>query len=95
MVAGACVFAATTSAGREPWRTDGTLAGKKIALIDVEGILRDSRGSSLLGVPEGFKAVSIVSIGHPARPHRPRPRLPIHALVFSEKWGEPYYEEQA
>lgn len=55
----------------------------------------EERIKTLLGVPEGFKAVSIVSIGHPARPHRPRPRLPIHALVFSEKWGEPYYEEQA
>ena len=55
----------------------------------------EQRIKTLLGVPEGFKAISIVSIGHPMRPHRPRPRLPIHTLVFSEKWGEPYYEEQA
>jgi nitroreductase len=55
----------------------------------------EERIKTLLGVPEGFKAVSIVSIGHPTRPHRPRPRLAIHTLVFSEKWGEPYYEEQA
>ena len=48
-----------------------------------------------LGVPEGIKVISIISIGHPTRPHRPRPRLPIHELVFREKWGEPYYEEPA
>jgi len=50
----------------------------------------EERLKTLLGVPEGFKAISIVSIGHPARPHRPRPRIPIKDLVFSEKWGEPY-----
>lgn len=50
---------------------------------------------SLLGLPEGYKAVSIIAIGHPTRPHRPRPRLPIHELVFNEKWDEPYYEEKS
>lgn len=48
----------------------------------------------LLGIPEGFKAVSILSLGHPAREHRPRPRLPRNELVFTEKWGEAYYEEE-
>ena len=48
----------------------------------------------LLGIPEGFKAVSILSLGHPAREHRPRPRLPRSELVFTEKWGEAYYEEE-
>jgi nitroreductase len=55
----------------------------------------EERLKTLLGVPEGFKVISIVSIGHSTRPHRPRPRIPIQSLVFSEKWGEPYYEEQA
>lgn len=55
----------------------------------------EERVKVLLHIPEGFKAVSIISIGHPTRPHRPRPRLPINQLVFSEKWGEPYYKEQA
>ena len=54
----------------------------------------EERIKSLLGLPEGFKAVSIIAVGHPTRPHRPRPRLPIHELVFSENWGEPYYEER-
>jgi hypothetical protein len=49
----------------------------------------------LLDIPEGIKAVSIISIGHPTRPHRPRPRLPIHEIVFKEKWGDPYYKEEA
>jgi len=50
---------------------------------------------ALLGVPEGFKAVSILSVGHPPRAHRPRPRLPIKDLVFRETWGKAYYEDPA
>jgi len=49
----------------------------------------------LLDIPEGFKAVSIIAVGHPARSHKPRPRLPINELVFNERWGESYYEEQS
>jgi nitroreductase len=49
----------------------------------------------LLGIPEGFKAVSILSVGHPAREHRPRPRLPLNELVFDGTWGEAYYKEEA
>src|SRR5512139_2833872 len=55
----------------------------------------EERIKELLGVPEGFKIISIISIGHPTRPHRPRPRIPIHELVFREKWGEFYYQEPA
>ncbi len=54
----------------------------------------EERIKSLLGIPEGYKAVSILSIGHQTRPHKPRPRLPINELVFTEKWGDPYYKEQ-
>lgn len=54
----------------------------------------EERLKALLGMPEGFKAISILSVGHPARQHKPRPRLPRHELVFDEKWGAPYYEEE-
>jgi nitroreductase len=54
----------------------------------------EERVKELLGIPEGFKAISLISIGHPTRPHRPRPRLPISQLVFLEKWDKPYYEGQ-
>lgn len=54
----------------------------------------EERIKDLVSIPEGFKAISIISIGHPTRPHRPRPRLPINELVFSEKWGENYYKEE-
>jgi len=54
----------------------------------------EERIKNLLGIPEGYKAVSILSIGHQTRPHKPRPRLPIKELVFTEKWGDPYYKEQ-
>src|SRR5512137_39639 len=54
----------------------------------------EERVKALLDIPEGFKAVSVISVGRPTRPHRPRPRLPINQLVFSEKWGDPYYKDQ-
>jgi nitroreductase len=55
----------------------------------------EERVKALLGLPEGFKAVSILSVGHPTRPHRPRPRLPVKELVFSETWGTAYYKDPA
>jgi nitroreductase len=55
----------------------------------------EERVKALLGVPEGFKAVSILSVGHAVRPHRPRPRLPIKDLVFRETWGNAYYKDPA
>jgi nitroreductase len=54
----------------------------------------EERIKALLSIPDGFKAISIISIGHPTRPHRPRPRLPIQEIVFSEKWGVNYYKEE-
>ena len=53
----------------------------------------EERIKELLSIPEGFKAISIISIGHPTRPHLPRPRLPRNEIVFSETWGETYYKE--
>jgi nitroreductase len=54
----------------------------------------EERIKDLLGIPEGFKAISILSVGYPAREHRPRPRMSRNELVFTEKWGEAYYEEE-
>ena len=55
----------------------------------------EERLKALLGVPEGVKVISIIAVGHPTRPHRPRPRLPLQELVYSEEWGAAYYEEGA
>jgi nitroreductase len=55
----------------------------------------EERLKDLLGVPEGIKIVSIIAVGHPTRPHRPRPRLPMHELVYDEKWDVLYYREEA
>jgi nitroreductase len=55
----------------------------------------EERIKTILDIPTGFKAISIISVGRPTRPHRPRPRMPINQLVFSEKWGDPYYKDQA
>ncbi len=52
----------------------------------------EERMQALLDVPAGYKVVSAISLGHPARPHRPRPRLPLNELVYRERWGTPYYE---
>ena len=38
----------------------------------------EERLKQLLGVPEGFKIVSIVALGHPTRYPKPRPRLAMH-----------------
>ncbi len=53
----------------------------------------EERLKDLLGVPEGVKVVSIIAVGHPTRPHRPRPRLSLQDLVYNEKWGVAYHEE--
>ncbi len=55
----------------------------------------EERLKDLLGVPEHAKVISIIAVGHPTRPHRPRPRIPLKELVFNEKWDVPYYEEEA
>jgi nitroreductase len=54
----------------------------------------EERVKAILNIPPGFKAISIISVGRPTRPHRPRPRIPLNQLVFSEKWGDPYYKDQ-
>lgn len=54
----------------------------------------EERLKGLLAVPEGFKIISIIAVGHPARPHRPRPRIPLNELVYSEVWNLPYYKEE-
>lgn len=55
----------------------------------------EERLKALFAIPEGIKVVSIVAIGHPTRPHKPRPRLERHELVFDETWGAPYYQEES
>ncbi|GAB4400694.1 MAG: nitroreductase family protein [Anaerolineales bacterium] len=55
----------------------------------------EERLHKLLQVPDDIKIVSIIAVGHPTRPHRPRPRLPLHELVYNEVWGTPYYKEEA
>ena len=54
----------------------------------------EERLKALLGVPEEVKIVSIIAIGHPPRPHRPRPRIALNELVYSENWNIPYYKEE-
>lgn len=53
----------------------------------------EERLKDLLEVPEEFKVISIIAVGHSTRPHRPRPRVPLNELVYSETWNSPYYKE--
>jgi nitroreductase len=55
----------------------------------------EERVKGLFGLPEDFKAISIITVGHPTRPHKPRPRLPLRDLVFREQWGTAYYKDVA
>ncbi len=55
----------------------------------------EERLKDLLGMPADVKAISLISVGRPTRPHRQRPRLPINQLVFSERWGDSYYAAPA
>lgn len=53
----------------------------------------EERLKALLGIPPEIKAISLISVGRPTRPHRQRPRLPMNQLVFSERWGELHYKD--
>ncbi|MDR1205089.1 MAG: nitroreductase family protein [Peptococcaceae bacterium] len=44
-------------------------------------------------IPEEYKAISIISIGATSRMPRPRPRLPLEEIVFTEKFGDAYYKQ--
>jgi nitroreductase len=55
----------------------------------------EERLKELLGVPEEFKVVSIIAVGHPTRYPKPRPRMEMHELVYAERWDEAYYKEEA
>ncbi|MDY6825616.1 MAG: nitroreductase family protein [Bacillota bacterium] len=46
------------------------------------------------GISDEYKTVSIIAIGQPARVPKARPRLPIEELVFSEKFGESYFDKK-
>ena len=54
----------------------------------------EERLKKLLAVPEEYKVVSIIAVGHPTRQPRSRPRMALHELVFTEQWDKAYYTEE-
>lgn len=55
----------------------------------------ETKLNDYFGIPEDYKTVSIISVGHPSRMPRPRPRMALEDLVFNEKFGEQYYPKQS
>ncbi len=47
----------------------------------------------LLEVPEDYKVISLIPLGHMDRLPRPRPRIELNDLAFSEKYGSPLYDK--
>ncbi len=47
----------------------------------------------ILDVPEDYKVISLIPLGHMDRLPRPRPRIDLKDLAFSEKYGNPLYNE--
>lgn len=45
----------------------------------------------LLGVPEGYKVISIIPLGYTDRIPKPRPRIALEELCFSERFGVPLF----
>jgi nitroreductase len=63
------------------------------------GILPD-RARELYGIPDGVQPLTALAIGYPAAPDAlpeklrdrdlaPRPRKPLHEIVFGGRWGTP------
>ncbi|MBP8717966.1 MAG: nitroreductase family protein [Candidatus Atribacteria bacterium] len=45
-------------------------------------------------IPDELKVISIFPIGYPARIPHVRPRLPLEELVYREKYGDFYYQQE-
>ena len=54
----------------------------------------ETKLNEYFNIPEDYKAISIISVGEPSRMPNPRPRIALEDLVFSEKFGETYYEKE-
>jgi nitroreductase len=48
---------------------------------------------ALLNVPDNVHIQYVISIGYPDENPRPRPRLPLKEIVFSEQYNQFYYAE--
>ncbi|MDR0469305.1 MAG: nitroreductase family protein [Peptococcaceae bacterium] len=59
--------------------------------------IRDEKKlNEYFGIPEDYKTISIISIGEPAgRYPNARPRNKLSDIVYSEKYGDAYYKEEA
>jgi nitroreductase len=49
------------------------------------GVMRDPGLVELVGLPDGYRVVGIVSVGYPAEPETPRRRRPARELT---RWLE-------
>jgi len=42
--------------------------------------------ASMLGVPAGYRLVSLIALGHPAQPPQPKPKRPLESVLHWEKY---------
>lgn len=60
------------------------VAARSLALgtyLRTGGIMRDAALAELVGLPEGFRVVGIVSLGYPAAEEAPRRRTPVEQVT--------------
>ena len=67
------------------------LAAQALGLGTVHlGLFDTPKAASILGVPDGFRLVSMIPIGYPQQQAAPRPRKNMSEIVFSDKFGNKY-----
>ncbi len=56
------------------------------------GWFNKKKARKLLGLPLSVEVVTLISLGYPAGPAAPRPKVrkSLSSIAFGEKWGKPY-----
>jgi nitroreductase len=57
------------------------------------GTLDASRAEKVLGVPEGYRVVTLFPVGVPEREGKTPPRNELSEIVFNDRWGTGYQEQ--
>ncbi len=94
--AGAVIVACATDPSRRWHAVDIAIAIDHMTLAATAeglgtcwiGAFEESAVKSILGIPEGVRAVMLLALGVPAEEGRPRRRKSLDDLVVSERWTD-------